>query len=461
MSLWLLLLLIGVYLSGLVLAYCCLLYITVCVVSPAALLPTTSSDPRPPLRVMVVLGSGGHTAEMFNVINSLPADYWSSHRPVYVTSATDRHSAQLAEALESTHFGRHARVAVIPRAREVGQRYSSSVLSTLRALRASLAVVWRERPEVLLVNGPGVCVPVVLAAVLLAGAAVFRYRRPAIVYMESFTCVRHVSLTGRLLAPWVADIFTVHWRALQRRLRHTPRRGKLYYVGCEDQPARPLPPEKEKDEEGAVAGRYAVVTVGSTHFDALLEKMATREVVALLRERHRIDRLFLQYGTADPAAVLAGLLDKGGVLPAPREEGTFCFTAPAVSSPSSSSGATVEVEAFAYRPRLAALIAGASLVVTHAGAGTILECLRARRTTIVVPNRQLMSDHQTELAAALHEGKYLCCASVEGLAAAVASVNRADLVAFPGVNAAAVVRVMSLILTGKETPTSPIKSNTA
>lgn len=38
-------------------------------------------------------------------------------------------------------------VDVIPRSREVGQSYLTSVLTTLRALAAAFAVVWRRRPE--------------------------------------------------------------------------------------------------------------------------------------------------------------------------------------------------------------------------------------------------------------------------------------------------------------------------
>jgi len=38
-------------------------------------------------------------------------------------------------------------VEVIPRSREVGQSYLTSVLTTLRALRIAFGVVWRHRPE--------------------------------------------------------------------------------------------------------------------------------------------------------------------------------------------------------------------------------------------------------------------------------------------------------------------------
>jgi beta-1,4-N-acetylglucosaminyltransferase len=46
-------------------------------------------------------------------------------------------------------------------------------------------------------------------------------------------------------------------------------------------------------------------------------------------------------------------------------------------------------------------IAGASLVISHAGAGSIFETLRASRPLIVAANRALADDHQGELARAL------------------------------------------------------------
>lgn len=56
-------------------------------------------------------------------------------------------------------------VLTIPRSREVGQSYITSVWTTLVALAAAFRVVWAARPDLLLVNGPGTCLPLVAAAV--------------------------------------------------------------------------------------------------------------------------------------------------------------------------------------------------------------------------------------------------------------------------------------------------------
>jgi beta-1,4-N-acetylglucosaminyltransferase len=57
-------------------------------------------------------------------------------------------------------------VLTIPRSREVGQSYLTSVWTTLVALAAAFQMVWGARPDLLLVNGPGTCLPIVAAAVV-------------------------------------------------------------------------------------------------------------------------------------------------------------------------------------------------------------------------------------------------------------------------------------------------------
>ena len=108
---------------------------------------------------------------------------WYSPRS-YVVAATDalghRKAAQAEAALlsEGGGGGRGAAetsqspsspldpqptVIALPRAREVGQSYLTSVFTTLRALWAAVALAFSQRPDLLLVNGPGTCLPVVIA----------------------------------------------------------------------------------------------------------------------------------------------------------------------------------------------------------------------------------------------------------------------------------------------------------
>jgi len=52
-------------------------------------------------------------------------------------------------------------------------------------------------------------------------------------------------------------------------------------------------------------------------------------------------------------------------------------------------------------------VCGAAFVVSHAGAGSIFEALRAHRPLVVVVNEALADNHQTELADAM-EGRMHC-----------------------------------------------------
>jgi beta-1,4-N-acetylglucosaminyltransferase len=97
---------------------------------------------------------------------------WYSPR-TYVVAATDAlgpvKAAQAEEALLVNKGGSRApttpTVLTIPRSREVGQSYLTSVWTTLVALTASMRLVWAAKPDLLLVNGPGTCLPLVAAAV--------------------------------------------------------------------------------------------------------------------------------------------------------------------------------------------------------------------------------------------------------------------------------------------------------
>ena len=55
---------------------------------------------------------------------------------------------------------------------------------------------------------------------------------------------------------------------------------------------------------------------------------------------------------------------------------------------------------------LTALMASASLIISHAGAGSISEALYFRKPLIVCINETLMDNHQRELADALADRRY-------------------------------------------------------
>eukprot|EP00977_Amphora_coffeiformis_P001399 scaffold287_cov173-Amphora_coffeaeformis.AAC.13 len=168
-----------------------------------------SDEPNVPLKTLVVLGSGGHTSEMIQLIRNLPTERY--HPLVFVKAATDSTSLGRLQAakLSTSSTTMHE----IPRAREVGQSYLSSIYSTLHAFCFAVQLVAKLRPDLVLCNGPGTCLPLCVAA--FAGRVV-GWTRTRIIFVESYCRVHTMSLTGRLLYGWV-DLCAIHWPTLQSK----------------------------------------------------------------------------------------------------------------------------------------------------------------------------------------------------------------------------------------------------
>lgn len=117
---------------------------------------------------------------------------------------------------------------------------------------------------------------------------------------------------------------------------------------------------------------YVLVTVGSTLFESLIEAIDNQDTVRLLR-KHGFSGLHVQYGKGTPPSHLKSVPG--------FEIRLFDYL---------KSGWKEEME-------------NASLVIGHAGAGTILDSLEARKPIVVVANDKLMSQHQTEISNVMEE----------------------------------------------------------
>ena len=169
---------------------------------------------------------------MLHVLKHLPA---ARYAPVtYITASTDVSSDSKARALEAEReagagggsAGASASFRTIPRSREVGQSFLTSVGTTLYASLFAFAVVWQERPELVLTNGPGTCIPICAAFWLLRAWGVCP--NGPLVYVESIARVSRLSLSAKILYHFrIADEVFVQWEGLQRRYPRSTFSGRL------------------------------------------------------------------------------------------------------------------------------------------------------------------------------------------------------------------------------------------
>ena len=203
-------------------------------------------------RVFIVLGSGGHTHEMFYLLRDLDTRKYT-HR-TYVVSSGDAFSAQRAVEFEAglekvgktEGSGRgerqacvgpdHYNIAVLPRARKIHQSLLTTPFSSLYTLVKSFGPLLgsppflpnqspknayeraaADLPDLIITNGPATAVIVILASLILR---FFNVRGASsrgkckTIYVESFARVKGLSLSGKLLSR-VVDRFLVQWEELE------------------------------------------------------------------------------------------------------------------------------------------------------------------------------------------------------------------------------------------------------
>ena len=202
------------------------------------------------IRTVVVLGSGGHTTEMLHLLSSITfvrsqctqsqqqhtaqhtaqAKQHISYAPLhYIVAASDTTSVNKLTSFDAQQPPEkkllpHESIYPIPRARHVGQSYLSSILTTLYSLLATAHIVLiQTQPDLLLLNGPGTCLPICIWTIVGRILGICRGR---IIFCESFCRVKTLSLTGRILySLGMVDLFLVHWEELADYLNH--RNGKV------------------------------------------------------------------------------------------------------------------------------------------------------------------------------------------------------------------------------------------
>ncbi|XP_043723347.1 UDP-N-acetylglucosamine transferase subunit ALG13 homolog [Telopea speciosissima] len=162
--------------------------------------------------------------------------------------------------------------------------------------------------------------------------------------------------------------------------------------------------------------RIVFVTVGTTCFDALVRAVDSEEVKEELLKKG-YTHLLIQMG-----------------------HGSY------VPTKSCGEDGSLTVDYFTFSPSIVDYLRSASLVISHAGSGSIFETLRLRKPLFVVVNEDLMDNHQSELAEELAERKHLLCARPQMLYQTIAGMILDSLVPYPPGDATPVSKIINSFL---------------
>lgn len=153
------------------------------------------SEPVQPLRLLVILGGGGHTTEILRLVD-LFAARGAPFAYTYLVTWEDSLSVQ-----------RIRQAGPVYRVNRPSYKSYSGLhqaFGTLRALVQTLGIMLRVRPQAVVTAGPAIAVPVAVWARLLGSKVIF---------IETGSRVTQLSRTGRLMRP-LAHLYFVQWPEL-------------------------------------------------------------------------------------------------------------------------------------------------------------------------------------------------------------------------------------------------------
>lgn len=312
-------------------------------------------------------GSGGHVTPVVAVLQALKKEhpqaqvrFWCD-RKFYVHAKGIVHHFDPTLRIDKIHAGKFRRYHTLSLWQHLRPRILFLNLRDIVYIVAGFIqsfiklVMWR--PDVVFTKGGFVCLPVGAAAALL--------RIPLVIHDSD----AHPGLTNRILARWAKQIAT------GAPLEHYPYpKNKSHYVGI---PVSPDYVSYSSEEQvrakrgiGVDPTRPLVVVTGG----GLGAKAINDAVVRILSDLLKEASVILVSGSwqYDEIAALT-----------PRDDPRF--------------------QLHAFVTPLAPMLGAADIVVTRAGATTLLELAAMSKPTILVPNAELTGGHQLKNAEVYEE----------------------------------------------------------
>ncbi|KAJ3189380.1 N-acetylglucosaminyldiphosphodolichol N-acetylglucosaminyltransferase catalytic subunit alg13 [Gaertneriomyces sp. JEL0708] len=170
--------------------------------------------------------------------------------------------------------------------------------------------------------------------------------------------------------------------------------------------------QSKKSAKRPVAGKSGVSTMQADALQSSAPSSCSSPTVAAG------PRVFVTVGTTSFTA-LVDLVTSIPFLQALSDEGfrhiTIQHGRSPIMLPVLKDSLPLTMHAYAFKPNLAQDVESADLIISHAGTGSILEALYARKKLIVVVNQTLMDNHQVELADVLDQQNHVVKADVHEL----------------------------------------------
>lgn len=147
-----------------------------------------------PLILLVVLGSGGHTAQILRLVDLL------GDRFEY------KYIVGIGDTLSPFKIRKKGKIYYVHRARDHGDGIFRTFAKVIRLFIESFIVLLLARPDAILSAGPGLAVPI---------SIIGKFLGKKIIFLESWSRIYRGSTSGRIIYMF-SDLFFVQWPELKK-----------------------------------------------------------------------------------------------------------------------------------------------------------------------------------------------------------------------------------------------------